>query len=276
MKLELIGLCATLLLVPACDGSTNTAAGKFGTIALDSASAGVTVTGPRAFFYEYTSSGSGVCDTYVDDGTCRLWQCNEDAYTSLPSVAVLDAGTLGVTGVNRELAFERDEKGAYRVSDFDGTPLWNGGETLTATIGGSNDVPATTLSITAPPQLLVTAPTVSEEGLAIDLSSDFSVTWQQLSTADYGYVAISTETDAVTPEGETVANLAPAVDCKFPGNAGIGIVRSSLLGLIAKPAGLKGYQLDVLTFSYVQKRVADSVLELRGSWLGLSGSPTLQ
>lgn len=275
MKFEL-GLCATLLFVAACDGSTSNVSGKYGTIALDSASDGVTASGPRGFFYEYANSGTGVCDTYLDNGTCRLWQCNEDAYTTLPSITVLDAGALSVTGVNRELAFERDEKGAYGVSDFDGTPLWNGGETLTATIGGSPDVPATTLSITAPPPLVVTAPTVSEEGLTIDLKSDFSVSWQQLTTADSVYVALSTQTDAMTPEGETVPNLAPAIDCKFAGNAGIGVVRSSMLDLIPKPAGLKGYQLDVLTFSYVQKRIAGTVLELRGSWLGLSASPTLQ
>ncbi|HET9932893.1 MAG TPA: hypothetical protein VFQ35_19450, partial [Polyangiaceae bacterium] len=242
MKLEL-GLCATLIL-SACGGTSSSVPGKFGSVALDSASTGVPVSAPRAFFYEYTSTGTGVCDTYVDDGICRLWQCNEDAYTSLPSITVLDAGTLGVSGANRELAFDRDEKGSYRVSDFDGTPLWNGGETLTATIGGSSDVPATTLSITAPPPLVVTAPVIPDGGLGINATSDFGLSWQQLTTADSVYVALSTQTDAVTPDGSTVANFAPAVDCKFAGNSGVGIVRSSLLGLLPKPAGLKGYQLD--------------------------------
>lgn len=271
MKLGIVS-CVPLLLL-ACGSNNSSAPEKFGTIALDSASLGVPVQAPRAFFYEYTSAGSGVCDTYVDDGSCRTWQCNAEAYTSLPSINVLDAGSLSVSGARRELAFARDEEGSYRIGDFDGTPLWGGGETLSATLGGSTDVPATTLSITAPPPLVVTSPVVTESGLALDVASDFSVTWQQLTTADDVYISLSAETEATGADGEPVANFSPAVDCKFAGNAGIGIVRSSLLSSLPAPPGLKGYKLDVLTFSYLQKLVGRTLLEFRGSWLGLSASP---
>lgn len=261
------------LLLAACGNNNSSAPDKFGTIALDSASPGVPVQAPRGFFYEYTSSGSGVCDTYVDDGSCRTWQCDSEAYTSLPSINMLDAGALSVSGAVRELSFARDDEGTYRIADFDATPLWVGGETLTATLAGSSDVSAAELSVTAPPPLVVTSPVVTDDGLVLDITKDFSVSWQQLSTADYVYIALSAETEATGSDGNPVQNVSPAIDCKFAGNAGIGIVSASRMSALPAPPGLKGYKLDVLTFSHVQRRVGDSLLEFRASWLGLSATP---
>ena len=269
-------LCLALLLVWGCGSNNTSLPNKYGSISLESASEGIAAGSPKAFFYEYTSSGTGVCDVYVDDGTCRVWQCNDDAYTSLPAISVLDAGSLEVAGANRALAFSRADDGSYEVLDFDGAALWNGGETLTGTVAGSADIPAATLSILAPPALNVTAPEITTEGLTIEVAKDLPISWQQLETADSIYVAISTETDASQPDGTTIPNLAPALDCKFAGNAGTGVVRSSLLSLMPKPAGLKAYHLDVLTFAYSQQRFNDSVLELRATWLGLSTTPTVQ
>ena len=181
MKISL-GLCAALTLVWGCGSNSASQPNKYGSVSLYSVSEGVTSDDPnqffpKAFFYKYTSSGTGVCDTYVDDGTCRVWQCNDDAYTTLPGISVLDAGTLSVSGAQRELAFARGDDGGYGIGDFDGSPLWSGGETLTASIGGSTDVPAAMLSIQAPPALSVTAP-ASSEPLSIDVSKDVAISWK--------------------------------------------------------------------------------------------------
>ncbi|MFZ5890197.1 MAG: hypothetical protein ACOY0T_03935 [Myxococcota bacterium] len=275
MRFEL-GLCALSLFIVACGSSSGSLPNKYGSIALDSASEGAKPLEPRAFFYKYTSAGTGLCDAYQDDGTCRVWQCNNDAYTTLPGIEVLDAGAISVTGAKRELAFERDTEGEYKIGDFDESPLWDGGETLSASIAGSADIPVGALSLTAPPPLVVTEPVVPEEGLTIDVKNDLLISWQPLTTADAVYVAISTNTEITRSDGEVIPSSAPAVDCKFSGSTGKGVVRTSFLSLIPKPPGLKSYQLDVLTFAYDQKRVSDTMLEFRATWVGLSTNPTMK
>src|SRR6187399_1865335 len=128
MRIQL-GLCAVALLSLACGTKDASLPSSYGSISLESPSEGVTAFEPRAFFYKYTSSGTGVCDVVLNDGVCRAWKCNDAAYSSLPGISVLDAGTLSVSRANRPLEFVKDEKGYYAVPDFDGTPLWGGGET---------------------------------------------------------------------------------------------------------------------------------------------------
>jgi len=277
MRIQL-GFCALALLSLACDDSNGaTVPSAYGAISLESASDGVTAFEPRAFFYKYTSSGTGVCDVVLNDGVCRTWKCNDAAYSSLPGITVLDAGPLSVSGANRPLEFEKDEKGYYAVKDFDGKPLWSGGETLTATSTGAEEIVPITISVTAPPPVHVSAPVVPPDtALVIDSKSDLPVSWDPLTTADSVYVAISTETEATLPDGSTLANIAPGVDCLFNGTLGTGVVRAALLTALPKPDGLKAYHLDVLTYSALSQRFGNTLVELRANWLGLSTIPTIQ
>ncbi|MGC4091574.1 MAG: hypothetical protein QM756_27570 [Polyangiaceae bacterium] len=274
MRIQL-GLCSLLACV-ACGPNSSTLPSSFASVALDSPSAGVEALAPRAFFYKLNGSSSGVCAVSVDDGYCRVWQCDDNAYASAPAITMLDPGAFSVSGANRELSFAADDSGVYRAADFDGTALWADGDKLTATFEGSTQVPATSLELSVPPALTVTAPLLPETGLSIALKNDLTVSWEPLGTADQVHVAISSETDAMLPNGDVITNSTPALDCTFTGSSGTGVVRASMLALMPKPSGLKSYHFDVLTFAYSQKRVGDTALELRASWLGMSTVPTIE
>ncbi len=270
---------ATLLALGAfaCDAasSNNPQPTRYGSISVTSASDGITPFAPRAFFYKYASSTSAACDEYQNNGTCRVWQCDSSVYSNSQQVTVLSAGAVGVSGAKQALDLTQDSTGSYGLPGFDGAPLWDGGETLTANVAGSTDYPATTLSVQAPAPLVVTAPEVPTDAWTIDTKTDFSVTWKP-NGANYVFLAITVETPALQADGTMGSNYTPGLDCAFAGASGQGTVPASYLQLLPKPPELVAHALDVLTFSTDEQRIGDSDTELRANWLALSAQPTFQ
>lgn len=266
------GSCALALAAAACS-DPGSGATRFGTILLESDSTPEPVQLASGAFYRLDSEPvAGKCHVVEEVGACRLWQCDDYAPPSALKTSPLSAGTVQVTGANTTLQLEEEEPGSYAWTNDLNLPLWDGGEPLLLTVGGSEAFPASAVSLFAPDPVTLTAPLVPAEGWRLDSRDDLALAWSD-AVESHVFVAIS----VAVPDPEGSANLLfPGLDCGFFGAARAAVVPASLLTKLARPAGIAGHQIEVLTYAAEAARVDDALLNFRATSFALSALATIE
>jgi hypothetical protein len=272
VNFRVIGLFGLTLAGLAC-GSSPSAPARFGTILVESDATSVPVQSASASFYRTTSSAlAQKCFVAEDLGACRLWHCVDYVPPTAVEIFPLSAGSVGVDGAKAPLALQEVEPGTYAWDNTLNAPLWDGGEMLQATLGGSGEFPPATLSLTAPDPIAVTAPAVPPAPWQIDSQTDLAMAWSGALRSDVN-VAIS----IAVPNPIGGANLLfPGLDCGFSGAAGAGVIPAWMLQLVPKPSGIAGHDVSILTLGLAASQIGDALLEFRAASAGLSALATIQ
>lgn len=273
-RLRFFGLCTlTLTLTLAACSDPGSAATRFGTVLLQSDSTSEPLQLAAGSFYRFDSAPvASKCYVVEQVLACRLWQCDDYAPSRAPEISPLSAGTVNVTGGSATLALEEGEPGNYSWQNNLNLPLWDGGEHLLVTVGGSAEFPASAASLSAPDPITLTAPLVPPEDWRVDSRADLAFAWSA-AVESHVYAAIS----VAVPDPEGSANLLlPGLDCGFLGAARAGVVPASLLAKVANPAGIAGHQIEALTFAAESVRVDDALLNFRATSFALSALATIE
>lgn len=255
--------------------TSGSAATRFGTILVESDSAIPPRQSASASFYRINSNAARKCSVVpvgAQLAACRLWECTDYLAPTPDEISLLSAGAVSVSGTRAELQLQEGDLGSYTWNNTLNAPLWGGGELLNVTLDGSEAFPGATLGVLAPYPIAVSAPIVPADGWSLDSQEDLELTWSGAMGNDVD-VAISI---VVADPGGQKDVLFPALDCTFPGDDGGGVIPASLLGAVARPAGLVGHDVSVLTLSIASVQIADALLEFRASSSGLSALATIQ
>lgn len=159
---------------------------KFGNVILSESSASMSVAGMSmtvvsaaavaAFHIDHGNN----CVPSVTLGGCEYFDCS--ASQSSVTRDYLFAGTVTIDGLDTAmpLSFNSDTK-LYMSSAYTSF-LWNSSRPVTLTVTGSSDIPAFTLSTTAPNPIVVTSPLPDGSAgtlvaYSVSRASDLVVTW---------------------------------------------------------------------------------------------------
>lgn len=145
----------------------------------------------------------------------------------------LSAGAVHFAGGAKAIDLSPKSDGTYAPSTGS-TPLWTGGETLTARGDGKGDIPPFTIPLTAPSRITLASPTPSGGAFAITRSAGFSATFTGSSS---GVVVLSF--------GATTATSAHIATCTFDVASGSATV---------PPAALAGFPAADGEFDFFVKQ----------------------
>ncbi len=175
------------------------------------------------------------CTTMQTIGPCTVRSCPAGS-----SQGAFSAGTISISGAAKPLSLVPGADKVY-TPQTSTTPLFAGGETITFAATGA-DVPAFTLSVTAPTKGTITAPAKPAAGalLGITRAQDFSVSWNG---GGSGTIQVF-----LTGPGNQ-----PALFCTYPASAGSGKVPTAALMTMA--AGMGSFAMS--TISEAQSTAGD-------------------
>jgi hypothetical protein len=117
-------------------------------------------------------------------GSCTLQVCDLTDTDNNPdpspgTIVQVSAGDIGVTGLSQEITLSSDDSGNY--APMTGmVKFWEGGETVTASAAGSDDVPEFSIELVAPSAVSWTSPELSiAAATTISRGSAFEAAWTE-------------------------------------------------------------------------------------------------
>jgi hypothetical protein len=156
---------ATLDTVVALDtvsGDLATTAQKLGNVIVQEASMSLSVAGTSMTIISSTAVGAfglvpgdSECPPSATVGVCKLYECSSTGNTT---ENYLNAGTVTVSGFATDLVLNFPAAGNTYMSTTSTDWLWTSSRPITLNVSGSADVPAYSLSLTAPNPIAVTSP----------------------------------------------------------------------------------------------------------------------
>jgi hypothetical protein len=163
------------------------------------------------------------CDT-TTVGSCSLLEC--DLFTgdagagddSNGSSRTVGAGTIKITGLLEDLELEFDNTSGYQPA-IGTSRWWSGGEEVTASAPGTDDVPEFSIGLNAPAAVSLTSPTISLlEALNVSRSDGIELVWE------------GGETGTVTLQViDSTATASRMITCSVDADSGGVVVDGSLL-----------------------------------------------
>jgi hypothetical protein len=182
---------------------------------------------------------------------------------------MLSGGTVTISGTTESIELDEASDHSYAPAAPPPNPLWSGGETLTAANSGSADVPALTVSVTAPQPITVLSPLPADPAPTLDANSDFTLTWEPT------VAPVNVTLSVAVPNSDGSGMLySPGAACSFTSSddsgTSMGTVPSSILSSLQKPNGFAGYQLDVFTTSLLQNGLETTIGQFQATWMGYS------
>jgi hypothetical protein len=199
--------------------------------------------------------------TSTTSGDCQLYQCGP---STNPTPQLLSAGNITVTGLAADITVMPAagiNGPTYLSAPYSGF-LWTSSRPTTLTVAGSADVPAFTLSSTAPNPISVTAP-VAQTGstgltYAISRGAALAVTW---TGGIDGNVTASLTSGTAPSQVEII--------CVAAASKGTVTVPASFMSMLGNSGG---FSAGVATF--VTKNVGDWLMEFEASTIKDEGQAT--
>jgi hypothetical protein len=152
-------------------------------------------------------------------GDCFIYMCP----TNPPPPTYQSAGTITVTGAALPATLMPLGDDTYDVVSTTTQTMFDGGETITAS-GTGGDVPAFSVSVTAPSRVTLTAPAKPAGSLAINRGQDFQASW---TGGGAGLVFLYFSATGIT------------MSCGYPASGGTATVPAGALAMI--PAGMGSF-----------------------------------
>jgi hypothetical protein len=153
------------------------------------------------------AAGTGCSEQAI--GACTLITCP----ATVPPATNVNAGTITVTGAAIPISLTTKPDNTYTVVTTMTQPLFIGDETLAAS-GSGGDVPAFSVSVTAPSRPTITAPAQPAAGakITINRAQGFHATWMNRSAAGKVYLYFSGPQDSGITMSCGFASTALAAD----------------------------------------------------------------
>ncbi len=189
-------------------------------------SAGRTIAGGTVQAVFNRSVPGAVC-TDSPIGACTVTTC-VDVDMGGPGNGKPTAGSITVGGLVEPVTLSPGSDGLYAPYSNAMQALWNGGDALRVSASGG-DVAAFSTTLTAPEQIVVSAPTPSAGALIVSRATDLQATWS-------GGGASQVEVYFTTAG----ASGSTTVKCYFSAAMGGGVVSSAALAMLPPGAGSGG------------------------------------
>jgi hypothetical protein len=153
-------------------------------------------------------------------GSCVLTNITKAGVVGTPSTR--SAGTINVTGGNKALALTVSGT-AYTAITDSANSLWSGGEPISVVAAGA-DVPAFSIQIVAPSEVVMTAPAPPAAGqsLSISTNSDMQLTWSGGASGAKVHARLSL--NVFTP-----TLYSQSLDCYYDATSGSGTIPTTAL-----------------------------------------------
>lgn len=174
--------------VPRDAGSDDlaTSTQKLGSVIVQEASMSISVAGSSMTIISSTAVGAfgytaSECPASATVGDCKLFECPSSGTS--PTLSYLNAGAVTITGFASDLSLSFPAANNTYMSTPYADWLWTSSRPITLNVTGSADVPAYSLSLTAPNPIVVTSPLpqgVSSSGLLSythSRASNLVITW---------------------------------------------------------------------------------------------------
>jgi hypothetical protein len=211
--------------------------------------------GPRfdgaAFFWQASAAENNGCEVIREVDGCEISLCLPIAAAAqpLPGFEWLSAGKVDVSGTKFAFSFTESELGDYATTlPSREMSLWDGGELLRVSVGGSRDFPAIETAVTAPRAVALVSPDLSAAP-RVDPSAGLVLEWSSPSV-DSLYVEIEERSAAPYPKQRE-----PFAVCTFSAERGRGFIPAGVFDEFSAPNTLHGYRFRVMTDSQVELEV---------------------
>lgn len=184
-----------------------------------------------------TIQGNSSSCTQHAFGACTVFVCPTSG-TGTPTYH--SAGTVSITGLDQQVTLTPQADNMYTVYSVQDQTLIDGGEAVTVS-GAGAEVPAFSISFTAPSRATITSPAkpATNTSLAINRAQDLSVAWSGGGVGKvYVYVA--------GPQG-----TGTSVNCGFDASAGSGKVPTAALAML--PAGMGSFSSSSIESKSIDK-----------------------
>lgn len=185
--------------------------------------------GSASASFQLRTAGTGCTEQEI--GACTLIVCP----AQVPPGTAVNAGTITVTGAAIPITLTPKADNTYTFVSTNTQPLFTGDETLAASSTGA-EVPAFSVSVTAPSRPTITAPAQPAAGgmITINRAQAFHATWMNRSTAGKVYLYFSGPPDS----GITMS-------CGFPAMALAADVPAATLAML--PSGTGSFAASAVT-----------------------------
>jgi hypothetical protein len=182
---------------------------------------------------------------------CVVLDCPESLRIA-PQYGEMSAGTVTVSGGAQPVTVAPDG-GYYGITGSNEEGLYAPGETITVDIAGDGDIPAHTLTATAPPAITIIAPDVGPpepltSRVTIDLSQDLLVEWTNGSTG-----TVRAGLGAHDAYGERRTSVA----CTADASAGQMTIPSGILSRVMRTGNETETGFSVTLFDAVETMAGD-------------------
>lgn len=175
--------------------------------------------------------------TLQEVGPCTVYTCT----TTTPMAVYHSAGTVSVTGIKQAVTLTPQPDNIYMPFSSQQATLFDGGETITIN-GSGAEVPAFTVSVTAPTRPTITSPAkpaTTSGSITVNRAQDLAVTWSG-GGAGTVYIYVG---------GPTGSNT--SMSCGYAASAGSAMVPSAALTKLA--AGMGSFSASAVSNKTVDK-----------------------
>jgi hypothetical protein len=207
--------------------------------------------------------------TSRSEGECTFTRCTIAPSTDpgVEPIPSLDAGAITVTGANRSIALTHDGMN-YTFESSSSEGLYEGGESLTFAVAGSDLLPAVQGTLVAPDPVSVTSPDVSAP-FTIDRSNDFTLSWSEGTNGQVAmYLSTSRSENGQVVESSSVRCSVPLTDNQL-------VVPASLLAdmLPTGPTDYGSLNIETLSESVVVEGTTQTTFRATSQGKNAAGGP---